>query len=269
VDAIIKGKFKKVFFAYRDPNPDVCGNGQHVLQQAGIACEQLAIKEIDQFYRAYHYWNINKKPWVTIKLAISLDAKIAFANKPAKISGAKANALTHQLRCQSDAILTTINTVLSDDPQLNARCDNKKIAKNIYVLDSQLRMSLSARLLTTAKNITLFHDQDISAEKKLPYQQHAIRCIGIKREATGLSLDAALQQIGLDGIHDLWVEAGSQCFNAFLKQQLTHEVYLYIASTPLGQQAKPAFEQLIPFKQQFQQSSWEQLDDDLVWHFSN
>lgn len=262
VKTIIAAKIQHVFFAYKDPNPDVSGNGQRILQQAGIPCEQLNIPEINQFYRSYYHWIRYKKPWVTAKIAVSLDGKISFQNKPAAITHEQANAFTHQLRRSSDAILTSINTVLNDDPQLNARCNNETIAKNIYVLDRQLQFPFNARLLNTAKNLTLFHDQSIK-----PINHPRIRCVGISMDGNHLDLKNALDKIGNDGIHDLWVEVGSQYFNTLLQQQLVNEVYFYISRKILGDDAKAAFTQLFPFKTQFQHASWQKLGEDLVWHF--
>lgn len=262
VEAIIAAKIQRIFFAYKDPNPAVSGNGQHILQQAGIPCEHFSLPEINAFYRSYHHWVLNKKPSVTAKIAVSLDGKIGFQNKPAAITHEQTNAFTHRLRRSSDAILTSINTVLNDDPQLNARCNNETTAKNIYVLDRQLQFPFNAQLVNTAKSLTLFHDQSIK-----PLNHTRIRCIGIPIKNKHLELENVLDKIGNDGIHDLWVEVGSQYFNALLKQQLIDEVYFYLSPKILGDNGKNAFTRLFPFKAHFQHASWQKLGKDLVWHF--
>ncbi len=270
VNAIIQAKIKTVFFAYQDPNPLVCGKGQAALQQAGIVCEHIALDEINHFYRSYHYWHLHKKPWITVKIAMSLDAKIAFPGKKVLLSHEKTHRLTHQLRRTSDAILTTINTVLVDNPQMNARCDQETLAKTVYVLDSQLRFPGDARLLETTKQLILLHSQSACLHNKKALEALGIRCISIEAEDDGLSLSAATRKIGADGIHDLWVEAGANCNSNLLKQQLANEMYLYITPKILGKHGINAFTEGMPlFKKYFSQSNWQLSGDDMVWHFSS
>lgn len=267
VDAIIEAGLKKVFFAYQDPNPVVCGNGQRLLHQAGIACEHMPIAEINDFYNSYYYWTVKRKPWVTLKLAVSLDGKIAFSDKPAVLTGSEANSLTHRLRYRTDAILTTLNTVLIDNPALNARCGDQPVAKNVYVLDRELQLPLDARLITTAKQLSLLCDEQASPQRKRRLQELGVRCIAIPCVQGHLSLSAALAQIGEDGMHDVWVEVGSQCFSALIKQQLAHELYLYITPKTLGKSALSAFPSCVCFKEYFTRSSWQALGEDVLCHF--
>jgi len=120
-NAIIEAGIKEVIYAFRDPNPIVAGKGELVLQEAGIDCRQVSHPEIDRFYQSYAYWQANKKPWVTAKLAMTLNGKIAKEKgEPIAITSPALQEVTHQLRKQADGILTTVKTILADDPQLNA-----------------------------------------------------------------------------------------------------------------------------------------------------
>ncbi len=120
--AIIEAGISRVVFACRDPNRHTAETGEQVLKRAGIDCEFLPIPQIEEFYRYYFHWLKTKTPWLTAKLAVSFDGKIAGPlGKPVKITGNKLDVLTHQKRLQADGILTTVKTIIADDPQLNAR----------------------------------------------------------------------------------------------------------------------------------------------------
>lgn len=238
VNRIIEAGIKKVFFALKDPNKIVSGKGQKKLIRAGIACELMDLRETHEFYRAYIYWHKTKLPYVTFKLAMSRDYKIAHADKsPAKITGKTCEKLTHQLRLQSDAILTSIETIIHDNPKMNVRLNKKIIAKNIYILDSKARLPLDAEIFKTAKSITLFYSANakLAAIKKL--EKNNVRCILIPRNHFGLHLKKCLESIGADGVHQLWIEAGAQCFHSFLKQDLLNEIILYVSKKKLGKNA--------------------------------
>lgn len=235
-DLIKTAGIKAVFYAFQDPNPIVSGRCAGLLNEAGIVCAQVTLVEIDAFYLPYAYWTKNKKPYVIAKLALSADHKIAGENNEAiKISGKECDALTHHYRLHSDAILTTINTILYDNPQLNARIDNTTYTKPIYILDSQARLPLHATIFNTAQSITLFCAKKSAQTETL--EKRGVRCIVVPQNSDGLDLNAVLNTIGEDGVHRLWVEAGAQCFQSFLKQQLLNRAILYISKNKLGSDA--------------------------------
>jgi len=232
-DALIKADVSRVVYGYRDPNPIVSGNGEVALTKAGIACEYVASPEITRFYEGYHYWQRTKKPFITAKIAISLDGKIARANgEPIAITGAELKKFTHECRKQSDAILTTVQTIIHDDPQLNVRYQNETMAKSIYILDRELRIAPTATIFKSAKTITLFHSNKIT---NTHFSDLGIRCVGIEEDNNGLNLSQIIQIIGEDGIHHLWVEAGGKCFTSFLRQKLLQRALIYIAPRWIGE----------------------------------
>jgi diaminohydroxyphosphoribosylaminopyrimidine deaminase/5-amino-6-(5-phosphoribosylamino)uracil reductase len=270
VDAIKAAKIKNVFFGFKDPNPLVAGKGQQILIEAGIPCEKIDLSAIDIFYRSYKYWFLHKLPWVTLKLAITLDGKIAHEDSaPAQISGEELQIFTHHLRLQSDAILSTINTIIHDDPQLNVRLSDGVIAKNIYLLDSQLRLPLSSKIIHTAKNLTLFHTKDYDHENHAALCAAGVRCIQVLGSIDGVDIKSVIKQIGADGVHDLWVEAGSHCFNNLFYAKLIDEIYFYIAPKTLGAQAKSVFFTPTHFTEHFNVIQWDVFGEDVVCHLTN
>lgn len=226
VDAIIQAGIKRVVFGFLDPNPLVQGKGLIALSNAGIDCEQISIAQIDDFYASYKHWHQTKKPFVTAKIAMSMNGAIAGQQRErTQITGPELHELTHYSRKTTDAILTTIETIIHDNPAMNARYQNEIIAKPVYILDSQLRLPANAAILKTAKSLTIFYDGELTN----PIFYPSIRYIPVKKNQQGLDLQEILQTIGQDGVHDLWIEAGGKCFSSFIEEKLVQRAMIYIA----------------------------------------
>lgn len=267
-DAIINSGIKHVVYGYRDPNPVVDGKGQSALDKAGIKSEHIPLPEINEFYESYRHWHTTKKPFITGKIAMTLDGKIAGKNgERIQITGAELNQFTHSCRKNSDAILTTVKTIINDDPLLNARCNNEIIAKNIYILDSQLKFPDNAKIINTAKKITLFHSKNVSETRQNELAEKGINCIVVDLNNDGLDLDQVIKKIGEEGVHDLWVEAGGKCFSAFVNKKLCQKVYIYIAPFTLDEGLK-AFTTCMDFRAD--KTQWRQVENDVLcemcWH---
>ena len=234
-DALIQAGIQRVVYGFRDPNPIVSGKGEQALENAGIVVEHISLSEIDAFYQSYQHWHQTKKPFFTAKIALSMDGKIAAkSGAPIAITGAELREYTHICRKQSDAILTTAKTITADDPQMNVRLLNLTIAKPIYILDSTLALSLSAKIFTTAQSITIFHAHDASSQRKDHFIKKGIRCISVDKTTAGLALDQVVAHLGKDGRHDVWLEAGGQCFSAFVTEKLLQRAFIYIAPLWVG-----------------------------------
>jgi diaminohydroxyphosphoribosylaminopyrimidine deaminase/5-amino-6-(5-phosphoribosylamino)uracil reductase len=263
-DALIKAGVKRVVYGYRDPNPVVFGKGELALQAAGIQCDYLAIPEIQAFYTSYQHWQTHKMPFVTAKIAMTLNGMIAGTNNSRiQITGEALQEFTHYLRKHSDAILTTAKTILHDNPKLNARYENEIFKKAIYVLDSQLSTSLSAEIFSTAKAVTFFHGDQVDIKNHQELVKKGVRCIEVERTHYGLSLPQVLNQIGADGVHDLWVEAGGKLFNSLMSDQLLQRAFIYIAPTWLTEGIS-AFSSDFSFATCTQQVHWEQMGTDVL-----
>jgi|SRR5579883_30111 len=229
-DAIIKANIKKVIYGFKDPNPLVAGKGEAALNKANIDCEFLPIPEITDFYKSYYYWTETQKPFITAKIAMTLDGKIADKNSgPISITGKELQELTHHCRKQSDAILTTVKTIICDNPQMNVRYANEIIAKPLFILDSRLDLPLNATVCNTAESITLFHSANASYERKKNLLDRGIHCVEVTENNNKLDLAEIITIIGQKNIHDLWIEAGGKCFSEFLSQKLLHRALIYIA----------------------------------------
>jgi diaminohydroxyphosphoribosylaminopyrimidine deaminase/5-amino-6-(5-phosphoribosylamino)uracil reductase len=263
-DALIQAGIKRVVYSYADPNPKVAGKGVLALQEQGIHCDHVPLPEITAFYASYHHWLQTKTPFITAKIALTLDGKIAGKlGERIQITGQALQEFTHALRKTADAILTTVKTILHDDPQLNARTANEIIAKPIYILDSKLDFPQAATLLKTAKSLTLFHATDANPIRQQALIEQGIRCIAIDKNKDGLDLKQVIHLIGQDGIHDLWIEAGGKCFSAFATQQLLQRAFIYIAPRCLGE-GQAAFENNFSLNLTNTKIHWQQFGNDVL-----
>lgn len=261
-DAIIKSKANRVVFGYQDPNPIVSGNGEKLLLAANIACELLPLPEIAAFYESYTHWQQTHKPFVTGKLAISLDGKIASKDgKPLEITSKALKEFTHTCRRTSDAILTTAQTIIQDNPQLNVRQHHQIVAKPVYILDSQLKTPTHAQIFQTALSVTIFHAPNASVKHQHALEALGARCLPVETSQKGLNLVQVVELIGKDGIHDLWVEAGGECFTAFTQESLFQRSLIYIAPWAVGE-GIPAFPALVDFRHR--KIHWQQYGQDVL-----
>lgn len=264
-DLLIECGIKQVFYSYQDPNSQVAGLGEKTLKKAGIGCEYLANTEVTRFYQSYNYWWQTKKPFITAKIALTLDGKIAGANgQRINITGKEAYYFTHEQRKSSDAILTTARTILFDDPLLNIRLNEHTFTKPVFILDRQLTTPLTAKVFSSDSLITIFHDKNIKADKLLPFCEKKIRCIPIKANANNLVLSEAIEFIGSDGIHDLWIEAGGQLFTSLVAEKLLQRAFIYIAPHCLGNSAQTAFNNELTLLDKKSNCHWFNLGQDAV-----
>lgn len=267
---LIERGVARVVYAFRDPNPKVDGGGASELARAGILTEHVATDAIDEFYRGYAHWTRTALPFVTTKLAISLDGRTALpGNRPVKLTGPEADRRTHEARRRADAILTTARTVRADDPRLDARVETGTVRKPLYVLDRELSLGPTARILETAERLTLFHGPCPPEEAAKRLLSRGARLVELAPGEGGLALDAALRHIGADGVHDLWVEAGATLFRRLARLPGPGRVVLYVSPIWLGGDAPAALGSeeggaVRDFSERFRQIRWEISGRDAV-----
>ncbi len=235
---LIEYGIARVVYGMQDPNPKVAGKGIAMLQAAGIACECVRSLAIAGLYRSYVRWRQMQLPWVTAKLALSSDLKIAgVGGARVQMSSARLAVYTQQQRLRHDAILTTVRTVMQDDPQFNVRFIHATLTKPIYVLDTQLQFPVSARLCASAASLTLLHSDEVDVARREVWQSRGVKCVAIPMLGDELDWHAVLSYIAHNGYHRLWVEAGNRCFTSLATSGYLQQAILYIAPLILGQTA--------------------------------
>lgn len=234
-ERIIASGISRVFFGFLDPNPKVAGKGMKALIDAGISCEHIPLVQLTEFYAPYAFWTLNHRPFVTAKIAVTADGFIAnIDGSPIQITGKECQLLTHQHRLHSDAILSTTRTIITDDPQLNVRLDDRVIKKSLYLLDSQAQLPLSARVFDTTEKITIFHSASALSSRIDALTNRGVRCVAVPEKENGLDLEVVLKAIAQNGVYALWVEAGAVCFSALMQQKLLQRALCYVSDKPFG-----------------------------------
>lgn len=246
-EALIEAKVGKVIAAMVDPNPLVAGQGLQRLQAAGIeTASGLLRAEARALNGGFISVMERQRPFVRIKMAMSLDGRTAMASgESVWITGEAARRDVQFWRAQAGAVLTGIDTVLMDQPQLNVRLTAKELGIRgevrqpvRVVLDSKLRFPQDAALLATAGKIYIYTcSQD---EEKIALLQDLGLTI---RQFAGsrLALPEVLSALLTDGINELHVEAGATLTGQLLELGLADELVLYMAPHLMGSAARPLF----------------------------
>src|SRR3546814_156950 len=155
-DALVAAGIARAVVAVGDPDPRVNGNGLARLRKAGVTVELgLRSDEAAELNAGFFTRTLVGRPLVTLKLATTLDGRIAIHDGQSRwITGETARAWAHGLRARSDAIMVGSGTVLADDPQLTCRLPGLEDRSPVrIVVDSRLRIPLTARLFSTAREI--------------------------------------------------------------------------------------------------------------------
>lgn len=233
-DALIKAGVARVVVAMMDPNPEVAGKGLARLRAAGIAVECGLMGESAAALNAGFIMRMMRGvPLVRSKTGMSLDGKTALKNGVSQwITGAEARLDVQRLRARSCAVLTGIDTVLSDDAQLNVR----KIAVTRQplrvIVDSCLRTPLDARILIGGG--TLIYSAQNDEEKIARLHELGAMVVVLPGADGRVDLKAMLADLGLRGCNEVLVEAGATLNGALLLAGLVDELILYVAPKLLG-----------------------------------
>ena len=262
VDALIAARLARVIFAVEDPNPRVSGRGAAALRQAGIATESgLLEAEAAELNPGFLKRMRCGRPWVRLKLAMSLDGRTALANGVSQwITGPAAREDVQHWRARSSAIMAGIGTVLADDPRLNVRLPDPSPGRPRrqplrVVLDSGLRIPPDAKLFTGEGNvlvITAAHRDSSGIDHgnrraRLLERGAALEEVSVSGEAgtagaARLSLPEVLESLARRDVNELWVESGPRLAGELLRERLIDELIVYVAPKLLGPQARPLAE---------------------------
>lgn len=240
-DALIRAGVSRVVSAVLDPNPKVSGAGQQQLSAAGIdASSGLLETEARELNAGFFKRMTQGMPWVTVKIASSLDGRVALANGESRwITSEAARHDVQRLRARSSAIVTGINTVLTDDPQLTVRSrDFDRGGRDQplrVVLDSMGRTPQHARLLNEAGTTLIY----TSPGAKVAAAGRNVDVVRISTDGAGkVDLQAVLHDLGQRECNEILVEAGPLLSGEFLRQDLADEVIVYLAPVLLGDGAQ-------------------------------
>lgn len=238
-DALIAAGIGRVVIAAEDPFPQVSGRGIEKLRMAGVAVETGLLREAARELNPGFFSRIERqRPWVRLKLAMSLDGRTALAHGESKwITGEAARADVQRWRARSSAILAGSGTVLADNPQLTVRFDEAPFTPPLrVVLDRQLRTPAGSHVLDGHTPTLVLH---AASATKPDDRFDRVECMAIAERDQALDLHEVLCLLAGRGCSELHVEAGATLCGALLAQGLADELLLYIAPLLLGDTARP------------------------------
>lgn len=256
VDALVAAGVKRVVAAMRDPFPEVDGAGFEKLRAAGIEVQSgLMEAQARHLNRAFIRRVTRGRPWVRVKLAISLDGRTAMANGESQwISGPESREDVHRWRARCGALITGAGTILQDNPQLTVRLPEGEdfVAPLRVVLDPGLATIARGRVREGDAPTLYIHGETTKVPRGFTAEIAAVPEIDSK-----LDLQRVLALLAARGINEVQLEAGATLTGGFLSQGLVDELLVYVAPVIMGEGARPMFDGLqiqhmnesVPFKQ--------------------
>lgn len=241
VDAIIAAGIARVVVGCGDPNPKVSGQGISKLKSAGIeVIENVCEAEARDVARGFISAITRKRPFISLKVATSLDGKIAAANGESQwITAATTREYAHRLRSQYDAIATGIGTVLADDPALTCRLPGLEDHSPVRVIfDSTLRLPKDSKLAKSAAKPPVWVICSDTARSKA-LEDNGITLLPLSGERP--EVHNAMELLAERGITRLLVEAGAELSSAFLQSGLVDRMYWFRAPLILGNDGLAVF----------------------------
>jgi len=247
---LINAKVARVVIAVKDANPQVAGNGINMLRDAGIQVD-IGLLEAEAFELNLGFMKRMRTglPWVTVKIAASLDGKTALKNGESKwITGEAARGDVQKMRARHCALITGVETILADDPSLNVRYEQLGSLKSSLspsslhqpirvVLDSKARLTSSFKLFGIQSPILLVSTSDYSDEVKRTFGPH-VSLLKVNADLQGrVCLAEVLKYLGAS-CNSVMIEAGATLCGSFIEQDLVDELVLYQADKIMGSEGR-------------------------------
>lgn len=246
-EAIVKAGISRVVAAMEDPNPKTAGRGLERLRDAGIEVEAGVIEaEAQKLDEGFAHWITTKKPFVTLKSALTLDGQLRVANPAGKkarmwVSSEESRAEVHRMRHASDALLTGIGTILADDPFLTDRSGLERRRRLLRViLDSKLRLSPKSRIVQTAEDdLLVFTAASLNSPKARKLQNAGVELCAAKARFGKIDLQAVVKELGKREILSVLLEAGPRLNGAALAAGVVQKLVLFYAPRIAGHSQLP------------------------------
>ncbi len=235
-EAIIGSGVKRVFIPCIDPNRLVKGRGIKAMRGAGIeVVVGLEAREAEKLNEAYFKFMKTGMPFVTLKVAQTLDGKIATRGGDARwVTGTRSRSLARRMRAEAQAIMVGVNTVINDDPGLLPVPRRKTYYR--CVLDTNLSTPLKRQVVETAdRHPTMVYCAGTRSQKTARLEAEGVKVRSVATAETGLlDLEAVLRDLASLGVMHVFVEGGSVVSSSLLAAGLVDKVVAFIAPKVLG-----------------------------------
>jgi diaminohydroxyphosphoribosylaminopyrimidine deaminase/5-amino-6-(5-phosphoribosylamino)uracil reductase len=236
-NALIAAGIRRVVAPIEDPNPEVSGKGFAHLREAGIEVSVgLMAREAERLNEKYLHFMRTGRPFVHLKLAVSLDGKIATRTGDSRwVAGEQARERAQQFRHESDAIMVGAGTVTLDDPLLTDRSGApRRRALVRIVLDERLQTPADSQLARTAHDVpvVIFAGANAAASAVSDLENRGIEVI--RDAAGGRDTLEVLKELGRRSIQSVLLEGGGRVAGAFIDAGLVDKLTFFIAPVVIG-----------------------------------
>ena len=239
IEAIVKAGVSRVFIGTRDLNPLVNGRGVRALKRSRVKVVEGVLKEsCRKINEAYNKFIVSGMPFVTAKVALTLDGKLATASGDSRwITNGQTREHVHKLRTRVDAVVVGGGTVRRDDPRLTVRLGGfSGVQPKAVMVDERLGIPRSSRLIRRRKGelITVTTDAAPTARRRwIERSGHKVIICRCQRNGR-VHLTHMLQELGSLGITSILLEGGGELFADFFRQGLVDHVVVYVAPKLIG-----------------------------------
>ncbi len=239
VDAVLAAGISRVVIGTRDPNPLVSGKGVEALRAAGVeVLEGVEEEACQRLNRRFFHFMATGWPYVTLKMAMTLDGKLAARGGRSRwITSEAARQEGYALREESDALLVGVKTVLADDPRLVRHLGanpNPHLLR--VVLDSTLRTPAGATLFARhPEDVVVFCREASAVDSRRELEHVGATVVEVGNDGQGrCDLRQVLRWLGTHGVSSLLVEGGGEVHWSFLKEGLAQRLHTFVAPLVLG-----------------------------------
>lgn len=238
-EALIQAGVKRVVFGCPDPTAENASKAKKILTRAGVEVVSGVLKEdCEGLIRSFKTAVQKGRPYITLKLAQSLDGKIAASDGSSKwISGDESRKIVHEIRKTCEGILVGVSTVRADNPSLDIRPKGKSPWYKV-VADSRLILTGKERIFSSQGRAVVLTTRAASVSKirKISTKADVIIC---RSKAGRIDLKDGMRKLCILGIHHLLVEGGSEISGSMIDEQLCDDLYLFTAPILIGGNKAP------------------------------
>lgn len=252
--ALVSAGVSRVVYAMEDPNPLVAGRGLEHLLENGIVVDGPLLEEDARALNPGFVKRMERKvPFVRCKMGMSLDGRTAMASGESQwVTGKKARGDVQRLRARSCAIISGIDSIVQDNSSLSVRQDELDLPESDaiaaaskqplrVVLDSNLRLSRSAKILHQKTPVLVVHNGKAAQENLAGWPEH-VELLALPASDGRVDLNALLRELAKRQCNEVLVETGATLAASFLRRGLLDELIIYVAPKLLGSSARPLFD---------------------------
>jgi diaminohydroxyphosphoribosylaminopyrimidine deaminase/5-amino-6-(5-phosphoribosylamino)uracil reductase len=242
---IVEAGVRRVVVAVEDPNPLVAGKGIEHLRAAGVeVCVGIGRERAAHLNRPFFTVMQKGRPFVTLKIALSLDARVGVSGERTPLTGDEANRVVHRERAEVDAIAVGSGTILIDDPLLTARGVYRSRPLVRLIFDTRLRTPPTAKVLSTLDTGPVIIVTTASSVSAFKDHAAALQAVGARFQVHETSekrprIAAALVDLAAEGITSVIIEGGPQLHRAAWDEQIVDRVEMFVTPRALGPRGVP------------------------------